>query len=91
VDVIAIRKDTSRSDHELLKRGDLFELILVQMKGGSARWPTPGDVRRLQAVRGRYRAKAVVLFAWQRGRGCRYYKLSRGGEWRESSSLEIFG
>jgi hypothetical protein len=33
VDVVAIRKDTSKSDHEILKMGDLFEIILVQMKG----------------------------------------------------------
>jgi hypothetical protein len=32
VDILAIRKDTSRSTHYLLKSGDLFEIILVQMK-----------------------------------------------------------
>ena len=36
VDVVAIRKDTSKSDHEILRMGDLFEIVLVQMKGGSA-------------------------------------------------------
>jgi len=37
VDVIAIRKDTSHSDHELLKSGDLLDIILIQTKGGSDR------------------------------------------------------
>ena len=40
VDVLAIRKDTSHSTHELLKSGDLFDVVLVQMKGGSARMPS---------------------------------------------------
>ncbi|MEO8628334.1 MAG: hypothetical protein ABI612_09575 [Betaproteobacteria bacterium] len=29
VDVLAIRKDTSHSSHELLKSGDLFDIVLV--------------------------------------------------------------
>jgi len=91
VDVVAIRKDTSHSDHELLKRGDLFDLIFIQMKGGSARWPTVAGVRRLRAVRTRYRAKAVVLFAWQKGQRCDFYKLARRGAWDKSSTREIFG
>ena len=40
VDVLVVRKNKSRSDHALLKSGDLLELVLVQMKGGSARMPT---------------------------------------------------
>jgi hypothetical protein len=62
VDVLAIRKDTSHSDHELLKSGDLFDFVLVQMKGGGARMPRPSEIRRLRAVRARYGAKAIVLF-----------------------------
>ena len=37
VDVLAIRKRTAKSDHDILKSGDLFDVILVQMKGGSVR------------------------------------------------------
>jgi hypothetical protein len=91
VDVVAIRKDTYHSNHEFLKRGDLFDLILIQMKGGTARWPTDVEVRRLRAVRTRYRAKEIVLFAWQKGRGCEFYTLARSGAWRKSNSREIFG
>ena len=46
VDMIAIRKShrpSDLSDH----RGDLFEIILIQVKGGSARFPSQEDVERL--------------------------------------------
>jgi hypothetical protein len=91
VDVVAIRKDTSHTDHELLKRGDLFDIVLIQMKGGSARWPTDGEVLRLRAVGRQYRVKAIVLFGWRKSRGCEFYTLTRSGAWEKSSSREIFG
>lgn len=91
VDVLAIRKDTSHSGHELLKRGDLFDLVLVQMKGGGARMPSETDINRLRAVGRRYGAKAIVLFAWKKGQGCRFCRLTRSGEWTPTSASEIFG
>jgi hypothetical protein len=91
VDVLAIRKDTSHSDHELLKSGDLFDIILIQMKGGSARRPSAIEIQRLIAVARRYRAKGIVLFAWKRAKGCRFYKLTNRGSWTLSSAKEIFG
>jgi hypothetical protein len=66
VDVFGIRKNTSKSAHDVLKSGDLLEIILVQMKGGGARMPSPGEIQRLRAVAKRYGAKAIVLFAWKR-------------------------
>ena len=90
VDVLAIRKDTAHSTHDILKSGDLFELILVQMKGGSARKPNAAEIRRLQAVKGRYGAKDIVLFSWIKGKSCEFFKLSRG-EWKASSPRDIFG
>jgi hypothetical protein len=84
VDVLAIRKDTAKSDHEVLKSGDLFEIVLVQMKGGSALNPTDADVRRLQAVKQRYRAIGVVLFAWEKGVSAHFSKL-KGRRWVQSS------
>ena len=91
VDVLAIRKDTSHSNLELLKSGDLFDVVLVQMKGGSARTPNAAEIRRLVAVARRYRAKEIVLFAWKRGEGCDFYKLAHGRSWTPSSAREIFG
>ena len=91
VDVLAIRKDTSRSNHSVLKSGDLFEIVLVQMKGGSAPNPSASDLRRLRAVKRRYRAKAIVLFAWKRQVSSHFLKLGRGVKWARSSAKEIFG
>src|SRR5678815_4855564 len=75
VDVPAIRKDTSKSDDELLKSGDLFDIVLVQMKGGFARKPSEDEIDRLRVVAKRYDAKAIVLFQWKRGKGCTFKKL----------------
>jgi hypothetical protein len=50
-----------------LKPGDLFEITLVQMKGGSARAPTCEEIDRLRAVKKRYGTKAIVLFSWRKG------------------------
>ena len=90
VDVLAIRKDTSHSTHELLRSGDLFDLVLVQMKGGSARMPSATEIQRLTAVAKRYRAKDIVLFAWKRKENCCFYRLTKG-KWALSSAREIFG
>lgn len=91
VDVLAIRKDTSHSDHRVFKSGDLFEIVLVQMKGGSARSPSAADIHRLRAVKQRYRAEAIVLFAWKNGVSSHFLKLGSGVEWIRSSAKEIFG
>lgn len=91
VDVLAIRKDTAKSAHHLLKSGDLFDIVLVQMKGGSAKLPGVAEIRRLQAVARRYRAKEVILFAWKKGQGCTFQKLGPGMRWLSSSAAELFG
>lgn len=90
VDILAIRKDTSRPDDEILKSGDLFEIILVQMKGGSARTPDAAAMQRLHAVKRRYGATHIVLFTWKRGKGCMFSKLVRE-KWSDSNAEEIFG
>jgi hypothetical protein len=91
VDVLAIRKDTSRSDHRVFRSGDLFEMVLVQMKGGSVRNPSAADIRRLRAVKRRYGAEAIVLFTWKKGVSSHFFKLGRGVEWIRASAREIFG
>ena len=91
MDVIAIRKDTSHSSHQLLKSGDLFDIILIQMKGGCSRRPSAIEIQRLIAVARRYRAKEIVLFAWKRAESCDFYKLTHRGSWTLSSAREIFG
>ena len=91
VDILAIRKDTAVSKHNLLKSGDLFDFILVQMKGGSARKPSASEIARLRAVSRRYRAKKIVLFSWKRQRECKFETLSRADDWELSSATAIFG
>lgn len=90
VDLIAIRKDTSQPSNQLLKRGDLFDIVLIQIKGGSARGPTENDCRRLRQVAKVYRAKEIVQFQWRRGETSKFSVLRRENEWIPSSSQEIF-
>jgi len=89
VDMIAIRKN-HRGEVAGLKRGDLFEIVLIQTKGGAAPRPTEDDVRRLQRVARHHKAQAVVLAEWQRGERLELFKLSRG-RWKPVSAREVFG
>jgi hypothetical protein len=91
VDVVAIRRDMSDPDDAVLKRGDLFDVILIQIKGGGARGPTADDVARLKRVKRRYRARAIVLFTWKKGCASTFEVLGRGAQWESTSSGEIFG
>jgi hypothetical protein len=76
VDLLAIRKN-----HKLakgpFKKGDLFEIIVIQIKGGSAKRPTKKDTRRLKAVAKYYNARSVVLAEWAKGKPCQFYWLVR--------------
>ena len=44
----------------LLKRGDLFDIVLIQIKSGSARGPMAIDCRRLLEVKRIYRGKLLA-------------------------------
>src|SRR5918994_2817065 len=66
VDLIAIRKDHATANG-VFKRGDLFEIMLIQIKGSGAKWPNAEDIRRLRAVAKRYSARDVVLAEWVKG------------------------
>jgi hypothetical protein len=61
----------------MFKRGDLFQIILIQIKGGGARWPTRNDIRRLRAVAKRYNAKDVMLAEWVKGSHQNFYRLEK--------------
>jgi hypothetical protein len=65
-------------------------MILVQMKGGSAKLPKPVAIERLKAVKNRYHAKEVVLFEWKPKKGCKFSVL-KGNAWIETSPEAIFG
>ena len=89
VDLLAIRKD-HRKDRVGLKRGDLFDMVLIQTKGGSARRPSLKDIKRLARVARYYRVKAVVLAEWRKGEMLELFRLS-GSTWNSVSPTEIFG
>jgi len=75
VDLLAIRRDHTLNRG--FKRGDLFEIVLVQVKGGSAPWPTTDDLRRLRAVQNHYRARDVLLAQWRKGKAATFFALTK--------------
>jgi len=92
VDVLAIRKSTTLPRSAELKRGDLFDFVIVQLKGGTAPAPTAADMRRLLAVRRALKARAVVLYSWKRGIQSAYRVLDvRTKQWRPTTAGEVFG
>jgi hypothetical protein len=93
IDVLAVRKSTSQPTQEGLKRGDLLEVVLIQVKGGSARAPTASDCERLRQVARIHRAKAVVLFSWNRGNNAAFSQLNlRTLKWQPvENAAAIFG
>ena len=90
VDLLAIRKN--HNEHELpLKRGDLFEMILIQVKGGSAKRPSSDERDRLRTVAKHYGAKTIVLSEWKKGSKARFFKLE-ADEWgNEIDPATVFG
>jgi len=76
VDMLAVRKRHHTSPFGL-KRGDLLDIILIQVKGGKARYPNFDELRRLQRVGRAYRARLVLLAQWTRGRQVRFFRLKR--------------
>jgi len=67
VDLLAVRKNHAVQS-DVLKRGDILDIVLIQVKGGNARFPTQEDVERLKKVARYHKAKAVVLSEWKRGK-----------------------
>jgi hypothetical protein len=90
VDLIAIRKNTRQPPGHLLKRGDLFDIVLIQIKGGTARDPTEDDCQRLREVKRFYRAKDVVQFQWRKGQSSDFFVLGRNLKWQPTSSRDLF-
>lgn len=79
VDLVAIRRN-QRETQAPLKRGDLFEIVLLQVKGGNAKWPSAEDRKRLRVVKDTYGAKEVLLSEWKRGAKAKLYRLD-ADEW----------
>lgn len=77
VDAIAIRKD-HRPGKDGLKRGDRFEIILLQIKGGAAAMPSASDIKRMRSVADLHGATEVVLVKWKRKEALEYSRLRPG-------------
>ncbi len=76
------------------KPGDLFEIIVIQIKGGSAKWPTKSDIARLRKVARYYRARGVVLAEWKKGKRPTLFWLDTpksADPWLEIESEDVFG
>jgi len=98
VDILAIRKDHKKLKNVGFKPGDLFEIMVIQVKGGNARWPSKEEINRLQRVADYYIANNVVLFNWKNEQLTSYRlknldfrkKLNPQDAWTRVSSLEEF-
>ena len=66
VDMLAIRKDHSEPPASA-KRGDLFQIVLIQVNGGFAANPTLEDGARLRIVAKKHGACGVLLATWKKG------------------------
>lgn len=94
VDILAIRKSGKKPVIDGLKKLDLFEILVIQVKGGSAPLPNEDEIARLRIVADYYHAQSVVLFQWKKGIGTETgYKLLHAtrNEWTTVSSEKLFG
>ena len=90
VDLLAVRKDHSKPVGGL-KRGDALQMILIQVKGGSAADPTPEDATRLRTVAKRHGSCEVLLASWKKGKAAIFFRLPEGGiagKWPRVTDLD---
>jgi len=93
VDLLAIRRNFSKIPSVApLKQYDLFDIMLVQVKGGDSPMPTNDDKARLKIVKDRYGALEIVLFEWNNRKGItRFSRLDESLEWQERTATQLFG
>jgi hypothetical protein len=88
---LAIRKDHGEPPSGA-KRGDLFQIILIQVKGGFAAKPTVDHGTRLRIVAKKHGACRVLLATWKKGKAARFFSLrpkaNNAGDWIEVADLE---
>ena len=66
-DILAIRKRWDVSglpEDQVLKHLDVFDIMLIQVKGGRAPMPTATDVARMERVADLYQIDKVLLYQW---------------------------
>jgi hypothetical protein len=87
VDMLAVRRNHAEPTLPL-KRGDLFEIVLIQTKGGSAKLPNASDRERLRKVGAEYNAKAILLSEWKEGSLPKFYQL-KSDDWIELRDVSV--
>ena len=90
VDLLAIRKDHGEPVGGI-RRGDALQIILIQVKGGTAAKPTLEDAARLRIVAKRHGARHVLLATWKKGTAARFFRLGRASAreaWTEITNLD---
>jgi hypothetical protein len=90
VDILAVRKWGKDPGVKGLKKLDLFEFQIIQVKGGSAPLPTKDEINRLRLVQKRYGAKRVILFEWVKDKRAMFSELGKD-KWQESTAKALFG
>ncbi|MDO8905964.1 hypothetical protein [Hydrogenophaga sp.] len=71
VDILAVRKRWEISglpEDEVLKHLDVFDIMLIQVKGGGARMPSAIDIARMERVADLYNIDKVLLYQWNTNR-----------------------
>jgi len=91
VDLLAVRKDHGKPIAGT-KRGDALQILLIQVKGGSAAMPTTEDGKRLRVVAKRLHARHILLAAWKKGSAARFFSYKpratqKAREWTELPDL----
>jgi hypothetical protein len=92
--LLAIRKNHQKAKAPF-KRGDLFEIILIQIKGGGAKWPDKREIKRLRDVAKYYNARDVVLAEWVKGNQLKFnwlvnYRADPKKAWGEVDPGVVF-
>ena len=90
LDLLAIRK-AHRTVVNGAKRGDALQMLLIQVKGGTAANPTAEDAHRLRLIARRHRADGVLLASWKKGTQARFFELRPRRErynWSEIEDLD---
>ena len=93
VDILAIRKSGLNPDLDGLKKLDLFDIWIIQVKGGSAPDPKPEEVARMKLVQKHYHAKGLILFRWKKSNPSEtgFCLLDEKDDWVKESPARLFG
>jgi hypothetical protein len=92
VDIVAIRKSGKAPSIIGLKKLDLLDIIIIQVKGGTAKDPTADDIARLKLVGKQYNAQAIVLFTWSKEKKiAEFCALDGKNEWVATTAAKLFG